>query len=114
MTTEDQQMKTAQLFAQYIEQTNPEAAGIALMFFECGCIQGGPFDGNGDQVGAITHLGQTIGGEIRVCDECVDDGGAPERVTRPAIVFFEPSNLTEERKGEISRKIFSAAIESER
>jgi hypothetical protein len=106
MTIQDQQMKTVQMFAQYVHKTNSDASGVAYMFFECGCVQGAPFDAGGDQVGPITHLGQTIRGEIRVCGECVKDGGAPERVTKSALIFFNPSALTEEERERISDRIF--------
>lgn len=107
MTTRDDQVRTAQKFAAYVESTNPDAVGIALLFLECGCIQAGPFDADGDQVGPVKHLGQTDHGEIRICPECVDDGGDPQRVSNSAIIFFQPSRWTDEEKESISMKIFS-------
>jgi hypothetical protein len=112
MTVEERQLETAQMFAKYIESTNPAAIGVAMMFFECGCSQGGPFDDDGNQIAVITHLGQTIEGEVRICEECLNDGGAVERVTKSALVFFRPHQVTEEQRARISEKIFSDSITS--
>ena len=110
MTIHDDQMKTAQMFAAYVESTNPEAVGVALIFLECGCVQAGPFDAHGEQVGPVKHLGQTVRGEIRICLECVDDGGDPQRVSSSAIIFFQPFKWTDEEKERISMKIFSHTL----
>lgn len=113
MTIRDDQMKTAQMFAAYVESTNPEAAGIALMFLECGCVQAGPFDGSGEQAGPVNHLGQTVHGEIRICPECVHDGGDANRASGSALIFFQPLNWTDEEKERIGTKIFSEAVPKE-
>lgn len=110
MTMRDDQMKTARMFAAYVESTNPEAVGVALLFLECGCVQAGPFDMRGDQVGPVKHLGQTVHGEIRICPECVDDGGDPQRVAGSAIIFFQPSKWTDDEKQRVSTKIFSDTV----
>ena len=107
MTMNDEQMKTARMFAGHIESTTPDAVGVALIFLDCGCIQGGPFDENGEQIGALTHLGQTMHGEIRICQECMENGGSQQRVVDSGIIFFKPLSIDEEKKAEISRKIFS-------
>jgi len=107
MSMSDEQMKTARMFARHIESTIPDAMGVALIFLDCGCIQGGPFNEDGEQIGALTHLGQTIHGEIRICQECMEDGGSQRRVADSGIIFFQPSSIGEEKKAKISRKIFS-------
>lgn len=110
MTIHDDQVKTAQMFAAYVESTNPDAVGVALLFLECGCVQAGPFDAHGDQIGPVKHLGQTVHGEIRICPECIDDGGDPQRVASSAIIFFQPFKWTDDEKQRISTKIFSDTL----
>lgn len=107
MSMSDEQMKTARMFARHIESTIPDAMGVALIFLDCGCIQGGPFNEDGEQIGALTHLGQTIHGEIRICQECMEDGGSQRRVVDSGIIFFQPSSIDEEKKTKIGQKIFS-------
>ncbi len=105
---DEKQQDTAQRFAEHIKLTNPKAIGVAFLVLGCGCLQGGPFDENGDQVGPVEHfLTQSSGDSITICPECMKDGGAPERVTGSALLFFEPDSLTTAKKHWISSKIFS-------
>ncbi len=105
---DEKQQDTAQRFVEHIKLTNPKAIGVAFLVLGCGCLQGGPFDENGDQVGPVKHLlTQSSGDSITICQECMMDGGAPERVTGSALLFFEPDRLTTAKKHWISSKIFS-------
>ena len=105
---DEKQQKTVQQFAEHIKHTNPQAIGVAYLVLGCGCLQGAPFDENGDQAGPIEHfLTQSNGDSIKICPECANDGGPPERVTGSALLFFDPDNLTTAKKHWICSKIFS-------
>jgi hypothetical protein len=107
---DETQQSTVQKFAAHIKHTNQKAIGVAYLVLGCGCIQGGPFDENGDQAGPIEHfLMQSNGGSIKICHECMKDGGPPERVTESALLFFEPDALTNTQKDCICNKIFSGS-----
>jgi hypothetical protein len=104
------QQETIEKFAAHIKETNPKAIGVAFLMLGCGCLQGGPFDENGDQVGQVEHfLMQNNGGSIRLCPECMKDNGPPERVVKSAMVFFEPDKFTDDQKTSICDKIFCEA-----
>jgi hypothetical protein len=104
----EKQQDTAQKFAEHIKHTNPKAIGVAYLILGCDCLQGGPFDENGDQAGPVEHfLTQSDGGSIKICPECAKDGGPPERVTGSAILFFDPDSLTTAKKHWLCSKIFS-------
>ena len=106
----EQQQSTAGKFAAHIKETNPKAIGVAYLVLDCGCLQGGPFDEDGNQAGQIEHfLMQDNGGSIKLCPECVKDGGPPERVVKSALLFFDPDNFTADQKNEICGKIFCEA-----
>ena len=103
----ERQQDTVQKFAAHVKHTNPKAIGVAYLVLGCGCIQGGPFDENGDQAGAIEHfLVHGNGDSIKICPECMKDGGPPERVSESALLFFEPGTLTNTQKEWICNKIF--------
>ncbi|HQN20492.1 MAG TPA: hypothetical protein PKV86_15175, partial [Syntrophobacteraceae bacterium] len=98
---------TVQNFAKHIRNTNPIAIGVAYLVLDCGCMQGGPFDENGDQAGPLEHfLTQSEGDSIKICAECMKDGGPPERVIESAMLFFDPESLTDDQKETICSKIF--------
>ncbi|NLI82003.1 MAG: hypothetical protein GX443_09990 [Deltaproteobacteria bacterium] len=107
MSIPGRQMRTAKMFAHHMERMHPGAMGVALIFLDCGCIQGGPFDAEGNPMAPLTHLGQTEKGEIKVCEDCLRDGGAPERVTDSSLIFFRSGEVSEEKKAWIGKKIFS-------
>jgi hypothetical protein len=103
----DKQQRTVQNFAKHITNTNPKAIGVAYLVLDCGCMQGGPFDENGDQAGPVEHfLTQGEGDSIEICAECMKDGGPPERVIESAMLFFDPESLTDDQKDSICNKIF--------
>jgi hypothetical protein len=107
---DEKQQDTAQKFAEHIKHTNPKAIGVAYLVLGCGCLQGGPFDENGDQAGPIEHfLTQSDGDSIKICPECVKDGGPPERVTESVLLFFDPDSLNTAQKHFICSKIFCDA-----
>lgn len=103
---EDNQTDILNIWASRIRSSNPEAIGIAFMLLECGCLKGGPFNANGDQVGPVAHREQVTDGEIRLCKECAADGGAVERISKPFLLFFQPCGLSEDEKNRIGAKIF--------
>ena len=106
----EKQRSTVEKFAAHVQHTNPKAIGVAFLMLNCGCLQGGPFDENGAQVGQVEHfLVQTNGGTINLCPECVADAGPPERVTKSAMVFFEPDKFSDQEKKVIRDKIFCDA-----
>jgi hypothetical protein len=106
----EKQRITVEKFAAHVQHTNPKAIGVAFLMLGCGCLQGGPFDENGDQVGQVEHfLMQDNGGSIKLCPECIKDGGPPERVTNSALIFFEPDQFTDDQKQVICDKIFCEA-----
>lgn len=90
----------------HVRSSNPEAIGLAVLVFDCGCLQAGPFDANGDQAGTVVHLGQLIDDETKLCEKCVIDGGAQERVEKPFLLFFQPCPLGKEERDRIGAKIF--------
>jgi hypothetical protein len=103
----ESQQSTVQKFAAHIKHTNSSAVGVAYLVLGCGCIQGGPFDENGDQAGPIEHfLTQGNGESIKICPECVKDGGPPERVAESALLFFDPVAFSDSEKNWICSKIF--------
>ena len=107
---DEKQKSTVEKFAAHVQHTIPEAIGVAFLMLGCGCLQGGPFDENGDQIGQIEHfLMQNNGGSIRLCPECTQDGGPPERVIKSALVFFEPDKFSDDQKQSICDKIFCEA-----
>ena len=91
----------------HVRSSNPEAIGLAVVAFECGCLQAGPFDESGDQAGPVVHLGQIIEGETKLCVKCTGDGGAPDRVDRSFLLFFQPCRLGKEERDRIGARIFS-------
>jgi hypothetical protein len=103
---DEKQQATVEKYSLYVKGSNPEAIGVAFLLFDCGCLQGGPFDASGDQAGPITHLGQVAEGEIMLCSACISDGGAPERVTESFLLFFQPCSLTKKERDFIGAKIF--------
>jgi hypothetical protein len=103
----EKQHRTVENFAKHIKHTNPNAVGVAYLVLSCGCMQGGPFDQNGDQAGPIEHfLTQSDGDSIKICAECMKDGGPPERVVESAMLFFDPETMTDEQKERLCNKIF--------
>jgi hypothetical protein len=103
----EKQKDTVEKFAAHIKHTNPNAIGVAYLVLGCGCIQGGPFDHNGDQSGPVEHfLTQSNGDSIKICQECMKDGGPPERVTESLMLFFEPESLTNNQREWLCNKIF--------
>jgi hypothetical protein len=104
------QQNTVEKFAGHIKHTNPKAIGVAYLVLGCGCLQGGPFDENGDQAGPIEHfLTQSNGDSIKICQECMKDGGPPERVTESLLLFFEPESLTNNQREWLCNKVFCEA-----
>ncbi len=104
----EKQQNTVEKFAAHIKHTNPKAIGVAYLVLGCGCVQSGPFDENGDQAGPIEHfLTQSDGGSIKICPECMKDGGPPERVTESLLLFFDPESLTNNQREWLCNKIFS-------
>lgn len=97
---------TVENWANYVRNSNPEAIGVAFLAFDCGCLQGGPFNLNGDQAGPINHLGQVAEGEVKLCQACISDGGSPSRSAESFLLFFQPCNLTEEERDQMGAKIF--------
>jgi hypothetical protein len=104
----EKQQRTVENFAKHIKHTNPKAIGVAYLILGCGCMQGGPFDENGDQAGPIEHfLTQGDGDSIKICPECMKDGGPPERVVESAMLFFDPETVTNEQRDWLCNRIFS-------
>lgn len=103
----ESQKNTIEKFAAHIKHTNSDAIGVAYLVLGCGCIQGGPFDKHGDQAGPVEHfLTQTDGGSIKICPECMKDGGPSERVVESLMLFFDPEGLTDNQREWLCNKIF--------
>jgi hypothetical protein len=103
----EKQQRTVENFAKHIKHTNPNAVGVAYLVLNCGCMQGGPFDQNGDQVGSVEHfLTQSDGDSIKICAECMKDGGPPERVVESAMLFLDPETMTDDQRELLCKKIF--------
>ena len=101
---DEKQQKTVQQFAEHIKHTNPQAIGVAYLVLGCGCLQGAPFDENGDQAGPIEHfLTQSNGDSIKICPECANDGGPPEESPARSS-SFDPDNLATAKRHWICRR----------
>lgn len=101
------QKSTLENFAKHIKETNPVAIGVAYMLLDCGCIQTGPFDEHGSQAGPIEHfLTKVEDGNIKLCPQCMNDGGPHQRVSESGLLFFDPMQLSDSEKEWIGNKIF--------
>ena len=90
----------------HVRSSSPEAIGLAVLAFDCGCLQAAPFDVNGDQAGPVVRLGQLIDGETKLCEKCLEDRGTPERIDKPFLLFFQPCRLGKDERDRIGTKIF--------
>jgi hypothetical protein len=106
MPLNERQWNVVNKWAGHVRSSSPEAIGLAILPFDCGCLQAGPFDANGDQAGPVVHLGQLIDSETKLCEECMKDGGSPARVDKPFLLFFQPCRLGMEERERIGAKIF--------
>jgi hypothetical protein len=43
---------------------------------------------------------------MKLCEKCARDGGAPERIAEPFLLFFQPCCLSKEEREQIGAKIF--------
>ena len=50
------QLALTKAYANKIQSSNTEAAGVALVVLDCGCIRAAPFDRAGDPAGGVTLL----------------------------------------------------------
>jgi hypothetical protein len=109
----EEQHRAVENFAKHIKQTNPGSIGIAYLVLSCGCLQGGPFDEDGEQSGPMAHiLTKSHGDAIEICADCMADGGSPERVVESAMLFFNPAATTSDQKERLCSRIFSDSLPS--
>lgn len=106
MSLNEAQWNAINKWVGHVRSSTPDAIGMAVLPFDCGCLQAAPFDVNGDRAGPVVHLGQYIDGETRLCEKCTEDGGAPERIDTPLLLFFQPCRLGKEERDRIGAKIF--------
>ena len=104
------QLALTKAYANKIQSSNTEAAGVALVVLDCGCIRAAPFDRAGDPAGGVALLRVIIGGKRRSCQRCQKDkGNNPARLRESTVLWFEPCPLSKKEMKLTERKILGCA-----
>ena len=100
------QLALTKAYASKIQSSNTEAAGVALLVLDCGCIRAVPFDRAGDPAGGVALLRVIAGDKRRSCQRCQKDkGNNPARVRESTALWFEPCPLSKKERKLTERKI---------
>jgi hypothetical protein len=104
------QLALTKAYANKIQSSNTEAAGVALLVLDCGCIRAAPFNQAGDPAGGVALLRVIIGDKRRSCQRCQKDkGNNPARVQESTVLWFEPCPLSKKERKLTGRKILGGA-----
>jgi hypothetical protein len=100
------QLGITKAYANKIQASHTEAAGVAFVVLDCGCIRAAPFNMAGDQAGGVAMLRVIIGEKRRTCQKCQrDKGNNPARVQESTFLWFEPCPLSKKERNLMAQKI---------
>ena len=105
---DETQLALTKAYANKIRSSNTEAAGVAFLLLDCGCIRAAPFNRPGDPAGGVAVLRVIIGDKRRSCQRCQKDkGNNPARVQESTVFWFEPCLLSKKERKLMEKKILS-------
>ncbi|NLI82896.1 MAG: hypothetical protein GX443_14570 [Deltaproteobacteria bacterium] len=104
------QLGLSRSYADKIQSSNAEAAGVLLLVLDCGCIKAAPFNRHGDPVGRSALLRVIAGEKRRVCLRCRKDQGEDgARVLESTVLWLQPCLLSKRERDKILRKVLAGS-----
>ncbi len=79
--------KSEQAMIQGILEGSPDAVGVAVIQYNCGCRKMAAVDKKGEAASKIIMYRDRA---LAICDQCKEDNGAYTRITRSFMHWVEP------------------------